>query len=387
MNKVRVRTASAAAVVITAGLADDSGTASGGDSAKGIAHAKAQLDAATAAPTFKAPGPAFDVSGVRGKTMFVIPAANNEFDTVIQDQMKKLASEYGVKYTNYANQGTPNEWVAGFNTALSQNPDLIVLNSALDPNQVKAQMQLAKEKGIPVLATHFYDDDFARTLGTSCGGTQELCDIGLSGTVNAPFNAAMQLSADYAIADSDGKAHGLLISANDAAPSKAMIAAAQKEFADNCPGCKVTVRNVAVADWATKIQPLVQAELARDPNLKYVIPIFDFGASFVESGINAAGKSGQVKIASYNGTANVLKQLGSGSAVAMDVGESLPWLGYAFMDQAFRLLTKQPIVEQQTPIRVFTEDNVDEAGDPPSPDKGYGDDYIAGFKDLWTTNG
>jgi ribose transport system substrate-binding protein len=370
-----------------AGIPSDGGssadTSSGGSGEAGVSYAKDQLAAAAAAPSFEAPGPEFDVTGVEGKSIFVIPAASNEFDNGIQSQMEAIAKKYGVAYKNYANQGTPNEWVTGFNAALSQDPDLIILNTALDPNQVKAQMEQAKEKGIPVLATHFYDDETSKALGTTCGGSQDLCDIGLSGSVSAPFNRAMRLAADYVIADSNGEGEALIISANDAAPSVGMVEAAEGEFTEYCPGCKVTAKNVSIADWATKIQPLVQAELARNPNLKYIIPIFDYGSSFVESGINAAGKKGQVQIASYNGTENVLTTMANGGATTLDVGESVGWLGYAFMDQAFRLMTGQPTVDQNTPIRVWSPDNIAEAGDPPSAANGYGDAYVGGYESLW----
>jgi ribose transport system substrate-binding protein len=395
MSTHRHRRTAPAAVLLSLSLflaacgsgGSDSGSGGGADSSAGVSYATKKVAGATGLPTFTAPGPAFDVSKVKGKRIFVIPAASNEFDNTIQAQMKKIAKDYGVDYTSYTNQGSPNEWVSGFNTALSQKPDLIVLNTALDPNQVKAQIKLAKDKGIPVLATHFFDQAYAASLGTKCGGTQELCDTGLTATVNAPFNEATRIEADHIIADSKGKGHVLLISANDAAPSSGMVAAAKKEFADHCSGCDLTVQNISVGDWATKIQPQVQAALAKDPQLNYIMPIFDFGASFAASGINAAGKAGTAKIVTYNGTQNVLALLQKGGAVQMDVGEPLNWLGYAFMDQAFRLLAGEPAVDQKTPIRAFTKGNVDEAGTPPAVDKGYGDAYVQGYRDLWKTAG
>ena len=301
--------------------------------------------------------------------------------------MKKIAESYGVKYTTYTNQGSPAEWVSGFNAALSQHPDLIILNTALDPRQVKAQMQSAKAANIAVLATHFFDEDYAKSLGTSCGGTSDLCSAGLTATVNAPFNAATKIEADQVIADSNGKGHVLVISANDAAPSAGMVDAAKQEFSQHCPGCNVTVQNISIADWSTKIQPQVQTALLRDPDLKYVMPLFDYGASFAASGINAAGKASSAKIVSYNGTQNALAMLQKGDVVQMDVGEPLNWLGYAFMDQAFRVLAGVPTVDEKTPIRAFTEANIADTGTPPEVAKGYGDAYIAGYQSLWQTTG
>lgn len=360
-----------------------SGSSGSADGGAGVTYAQQQVAAAAAVPTFTAPGPAVDVSKAKGKSVFVIPAASNDFDNAIEAQMKKIAQNYGVKYTTYTNQGSPNEWVAGFNAALAQHPSLIILNTALDPSQVKAQMESAKAANIPVLATHFFDEQYSKSLGTPCGGTAELCSSGLTATVNAPFDAATRVEADQVIADSGGKGHVLLISANDAAPSAGMVSAAKAEFAVHCPGCKLSVQNISVADWSTKIQPQVQTALTKDPDLKYIMPIFDFGASFAASGINAAGKGASAKIVSYNGTQNVLALLQKGNIVQMDVGEPLNWLGYAFMDQAFRVLAGVAPVPENTPIRAFTKSNIADTGTPPDIAKGYGDAYIAGYQGLW----
>jgi ribose transport system substrate-binding protein len=364
-----------------------SGGADGGSSgSSGVDYAKAQLSKYSAVPTFTAPGPAFDVTSLRGKSMFVVPATSNDFDNAIEAQMKAIARKYGVKYTEYNNQGSPAEWASGLNAALSQKPDLIVLNTALDPRQVAAQMKQAKAAHIPVLATHFFDEGYAESLKTACGGTADLCDSGLTATVNAPFNAATRVEADQVIADSNGKGHVMVITANDAAPTAGMVDAAKDEFARHCPDCKVDVKNISIAEWATKIQPEVQTALTRDPQLKYIMPLFDYGASFAASGINAAGKAGQASIVSYNGTQNVLALMQKGNLVKLDVGESLNWLGYAFMDQAFRVMAGQPPVSQHTPVRAFTKDNVGELGTPPNIAKGYGDSYVQGYTALWKTS-
>ena len=89
----------------------------------------------------------------------------------------------------------------------------------------------------------------------------------------------------------------------------------------------------------------------------------------------------------YNGTQNVLALLQKGNIVSLDVGESLNWLGYAFMDQAFRVMAGQKPVPENTPIRAMDKANVDELGTPPDVTKGYGDSYVKGYTDLWQTTG
>ena len=126
--------------------------------------------------------------------------------------------------------------------------------------------------------------------------------------------------------------------------------------------------------------------MVRDPQLNYVIPIYDSMTQFVVPAITTAGKIGKVHVATFNGTPFVLKYMQEGDIVKMVVGESLEWIGYAFMDSDARLLSGMGLDEiwdAKIPLRVFTKDNVDEAGNPPTVSTGYGDAYIDGFKELW----
>jgi ribose transport system substrate-binding protein len=321
------------------------------------------------------------VCKARGKRIFVIPAVTNPYDIAIQGTMTAIARQYGVKYTNYPNQGQPTQWVAGMNEALSQKPDLIILNTALDPRKIEPQLRQAKTGGIPVMATHFFND---ASLGTPCNAPMALCRAGLTSVVNAPFNLAAKTEADWIIADSRGNAHVMVLTSNDAAPSLGMVHAITREFQTRCGTCKFTVVNVPIPDWQTKIQGETQTALGRDSQLDYILPLYDSMSTFVVPGIRTAGRTGQVKIVSFNGTPFALKMLEKGNAIAMDVGEPLSWLGYAFMDQAFRILAGvKPVVSEHTPIRVFDSTNIKQTGTPPSSAKGYGNAYIRGYHELW----
>ncbi|HET8588396.1 MAG TPA: substrate-binding domain-containing protein [Nakamurella sp.] len=370
----------------SASSADSSGGASSSASSSAVSPSGSGTDLASyeGEPEFVSPGPSFDISAVKGKSIAVVPATSNQYDNTIQDQMKVVAEKYGVKYTNFPNQGQPTQWVSSLNQAIAGKPDLIILNTALDPRQVLAQIKAAKSAGIPVIATHFFDQDYSDSLGTSCGATQDLCDAGLTATVNAPFNLATRVEADWIIKDSGSKAHVMVITANDAAPTAGMVEAAKDEFAKQCPDCQVDVQNVLISDWPSRIPTLVSTALSRDPDLGYILPLFDFGAPYAVTGIVTAGKSDKVKVVSYNGTQSVLQLLQNGGPVAVDVGEPLNWLAYAFMDQAFRVLAGvDPVSDEHTPIRVFTADNVDDTGKPPTVTGGYGDAYIDGYEQLW----
>ena len=59
-------------------------------------------------------------------------------------------------------------------------------------------------------------------------------------------------------------------------------------------------------------------------------------APFAAAGIRAAGRTGKVKISTFNGTPEMLKKVKKGDIIAMDVGENLEWIGYAIVDQSMR---------------------------------------------------
>jgi ribose transport system substrate-binding protein len=65
------------------------------------------------------------------------------------------------------------------------------------------------------------------------------------------------------------------------------------------------------------------------------------------------------------------------------VGDPAGWVGYATMDNAFRILLHKPTSPAATPVRVFIRGNVSAAGDPPSAYEGYGKLWIKGYLKLW----
>jgi ribose transport system substrate-binding protein len=119
-----------------------------------------------------------------------------------------------------------------------------------------------------------------------------------------------------------------------------------------------------------------------------LIPVYDSMSQFVVPAIRTARAVGRVTISTFNGTSFVLKLMQQGDVVAMDAGENLSWLGWAAMDQTFRVIAGEtPVRSEHTPLRVFSDDNVGDAGRPPSQDAGYGRAYIDGYRKLWGVGG
>ena len=336
------------------------------------AGVQANLDRYKKVPTFVAPGPAFDAKAkAGGKTLFVIPASSSvPFVSTISDNMKRIGSLAGVKVTVWDNQGQPSQWVQGMNAAIAQGASAIVLLAGNDPAALQPQIKAAKAKGIPTIVAHLYDDH-----------QKPAPNVG--GLVNIPYQLAGELIADQAILDTDAKANALVVTINQVKSTVPMVNGIKSQFSQYCKGCKLAFTDVTIADIATKIQPNVQAALTADPGINYVICLYDSAeAPFAEAAIRAAGRTGKVKISTFNGTPSVLKDVKKGDIVVMDVAENLDWIGYAIIDQSMRIMGGLPAVKDaHVPVRIFDQSNIAQAG--PTFTSGWGSAYVAGYKKLW----
>ncbi len=334
--------------------------------------AKANLDRHRAVPRFVAPGPAFDAKAkAGGKTIFVIPASSQiPFVSTIANHMKRVAAMAGVKTTIWQNQGQPSQWVQGMNAAIAQKAHAIVLLAGNDPAGLQPQIKAAKAKGIPTIVAHLYDDN-----------QRSAPNVG--GLVNIPYNLAGRLIADQAIAATKGKANALVVTINQVKSTVPMVAGIRAEFAKYCKSCKLRFTDVTIADVATKIQPNVQAALTGDPGINYVIALYDSAeVPFAAAAIRAAGRTGKVKISTFNGTPEILKEVVKGDIVTMNVGENLEWIGYAIVDQSMRIMGGlKPVKNAHVPVRVFDKSNIAQAGK--SFTGGWGTSYVSGYQKLW----
>jgi ribose transport system substrate-binding protein len=359
----------------------DSGTSGGGSAeagqdvtAENVTAAKGQIEQSSAVPEFKAEGEPLDVSSLKGKTIYSIPITTSiPFYKDGEAAMKEAASKAGIKYVTYPAQGTVSDFQQGVAAAINAKASVLILNGPL-PDTLAPQLRQAKEAGVKVIAAHEEDPTSPTPQGVDAVAAGEF------------YNAA-RLMVDKAIADQNGKAvHALAITADETRPSKGMREAMQDELDKRCGDkCTLTVTNVPVPDWATKIQPQVQSELNRNGDINTILPIYDSMAQYVDPAIRQAGAGRTINTYSFNGTPAIMALMQKdGSSLKADIGESPKWIGALTMDQAFRLmLDKEPLDKPAAPLRVFTPENVDEAGTPPVSGQGFGDEWEKGYDELW----
>jgi ribose transport system substrate-binding protein len=352
-----------AAVAIATGVASPTASWTG---------AQANLSKHKAVPKFVAPGPAFNAKAkAGGKTIFIIPASSQvPFVSTIANHIKRISGSAGVKVTIWQNQGQPSQWVQGMNAAVAQKASAIVLLAGNDPAGLQPQIKAAKAKGIPTIVAHLYDDN--QPSAPNVGGL-----------VNIPYKIAGQLIADQAIVDTKGKANAIVVTINQVKSTLPMVAGIRQEFGKYCSGCKLKFTDVTIADIATKIQPNVQAALTADPGINYVIALYDSAeVPFVSAAIRASGRTGRVKVSTFNGTPEILKLVKQGDIVNMNVGENLEWIGYAIVDQSMRIMGGlKPVKNARVPVRVFDKSNIGQAG--PKFTSGWGNTYVSGYRKLW----
>ncbi len=347
--------------------AKSSGTSSG------IAAAAKVVAQYSKLPTFVPPGPAFNARKLdAGKTLFSIPVdSQDQFVQILENDMAAVAKTVGIKFVDYSNDGNPASWTTGMEQAVSEHANLIDLLAGINPEQLTPQMQAAKAANIPVVASDAY------SIG-------QASDPLLTGVVDVPYAEAGTIMADWTIQNSGGHANALVIESNDVVSSPVEAGAAVPAFHRNCPSCTVKVINIPVSDWASETQTQVESELRADPNINYILPVYDSQSQYITPAISLAGDTGKVHIVSYDGTAFVLKYLLSHDGVVMDVGEDLKWIAWAIMDQEMRIMAGlKPVANENTPLMIWTQRNIASAGNPPQQSKGYGNGFVQGYEKLW----
>ncbi len=343
------------------------------------ASADPDLDAAAAMvakyrelPTFTPPGEPFDAKGcVEGKRLMIMPVSSaNPFNKNIAQSMISVAEPLGLEVMEWENQARPTQWAQGLDHAANNDFDAAVLLGGVNPAVLGPQIAAAKAAGVNIYTAHLYDT------------TQEP-DPSVQLSMRVAYQEVGEILANWVISQSEGNVNTLIIGSDEIVPTPPFVKGITDTL-DACgEGCKYSYINAPVPEWATKIQPSVQSALIADPTINYIIPIYDSMSQFVIPSITITGKTGQVKIATFNGTPFVLDELRSGN-VEMNIGESIGWIARSILDSSMRAMCGlEAKNELYVPFYIFDASNVETAGVPAEFDKGYGDSYITGYETLW----
>ncbi len=374
---------SAIPLLLLAACADDGGGTSSASADSALSEAQtaelqAKIDKYRQLPEMPPHGEPFDASELAGKKILTIPSSSAlEFCHEVDMELADVAAEYGVEAVEYENQGQPNQWVAGMNAAENIGADVVNIACGTDPAVLSPQINRLKDVGIPVVAAHNYDPSKPK---------EELAP-NLAGIVNAQYKTVGELQADWVILQTGGNANVLAIDdiGSDIATPE-LVSGIKQEFEKYCPDtCKVRHVSVPIPNWSTAISPIVAAEVSRNPDLNYVIAVYDDMVKYVLAPLTSAAATDRVKIATFNASPSVVKMIQDDDVVTFDVGEDASGLARAIFDQDARvLLGMPPSKDSYAALRIFDDTNGDEAGSPPSFTQGYGNAAEEGYKKLWS---
>lgn len=326
-----------------------SSSAGGSNSAttQGIAHAQAQLNNYMGVSTWSPPGPAFDASKAKGKTVWYIPSLYSVpiFHTIVAG-MKEALSKVGVNLTVCDGQGNPTQFENCVNEAVAQGAGAIIYDS-LYTQTIQSGIANANAHHIPVIMGN----------DQSPGGP---LPNGVAAQVSFEYTLSGRLVSDWIIVDSKGKADVLLTDTTDNPNSASVLTQGYLyELQHYCPQCKVTTKDLTISEWATGLQSITSSALTADPNINYVVPEYDGMTAYMGPAITQLGKQNTVKVATFNADLQQMQQMAAGDLVYVDVGSNNAYEGWAYADQALRLMTgTAPVANEHVPVRVFTRQNV-----------------------------
>ena len=334
-------------------------------------HALKELAPLYAQPKFIAPGPAFDAKKVMaGKSIYRIAGPNsNPWYQQGFNGMMSAAQDVGYHFSACKNEGQLSQYQQCMAQGVKQKASLIDLFAGPNPNDLASEINAAKSAGTLVAVSHNFGMD----------GT--VANVNANFTVD--FGLAARLLADWVISK-DVDAHVLVLVSDELPSTAVMRAGITSEFIKyGGSSIKYKFENVPIAQWSTGLKPAVEEAIAEDPELSYIICIYDSMSEFVVPTITAAHMDGQIKVIGFNGTPFVLDMIRAGK-VEMTIGECQEWTSYAISDAEMRLIAGMGAVKNMhIPFRIFNKDNADDAGIPATYGKGYGDTFKADYAKLW----
>jgi ribose transport system substrate-binding protein len=326
----------------------DTGAPTSGSTAGGVDALKADIAKFTGEVSSysKIKAVSGDVKTLKGKTVWYIPIGSavpilNGFGVGMKGALDKL----GMKLHVCDGKFLPTTIASCLNQAATQGADGVV-TGYIDYKLVPTAFDNLVSHHIPVLIAG----------EAASGGKTDSPQLAFDDT-SPTINLLQKLNNEQVIVDSGGKAKVLFIGVTDSPQTLGAAAYSKQFFKDNCPDCTFTEIDYNTASL-NKVPSQVSSALIAHPDTNYVIASLDAGAPGALSGIQTAGFTNKVKLASTNGSLDSLQRIKAGQVQFVDVGTSPTYLGWQFADGIVRMMVGELPVNGLGVVRVFTKDNV-----------------------------
>jgi ribose transport system substrate-binding protein len=359
------------------------GTQSNGGTSTGALSAQAKKAAGVVAPAsgphdeFQAPGPAITgVEKLSGKVVYYVAAAIQvPLFKQISDSLAGALKTVGVQLRVCDAKANPGNAADCLGQAVDAHAAAVIAGGFPD-EYAPVAFKAVRDAGIPLLYTQV--------------SPQKSPDPKRVGYIAPDYVGMQSLKASWVIADSDAKAHVLVVKATDNGDLIAWVEqGALATYKADCPDCRVKVVDTNAAQL-DKLPSLVTASLVADPSIHYVHVAFDDRVQATMQGIQASGRT-DVKVVSSDGTLAVMQSLAKRNLVAAEVGTDEQAFSWYIADRVLRMMADQDAASYTFPItRLFTPGTAAKLTLTPADEASgawYGTaDYRSGLKKLWGVN-
>lgn len=341
-----------------------------------LAQAKATVKAATErSGTWD--GPTSGPAGMPEKNVVIVAGdLRNGGHTGVANGAAEAAKALGWTTRIIDGQGT----VAGVSSAMSQaialKPDGII-DAGFDLAQNMTSVEEADKQGIKMVSWHG-----GPTPGP-VAGTPVFFNV-----TTDPEKVA-EVSAMYAVADSDGKA-GVVIFTDSAYAIAIKKSDGMAAVIKKCADCVVlSTEDTPLADVANRMPQLTTSLIQRyGDKWTYSLGINDLYYDFMGPSLGAAGKAPEgppQNISGGDGSESAYQRIRTGQFQVATVPEPLTMQGWQLVDELNRAFAGEQPSGYFAPVHLVVKDNVAfDGGDKNiyDPDNGYRDAY----RKIWKVN-
>lgn len=349
--------------------------ASASSEGKPVAAAKAEIAKYGAIPTFTAPGPAIDVSKLKGKTVLVVQ--DNTIANALVEITKGIVEAgkvAGINVEVFNGQAIISTIEQGIQQGINQHVGAIII-AGVAPQLIPSSLAAANAAKIPVIGV--------LSGQPSMSAPGEGWGAAYYGGSGPSYVELGRLIADTSIVNSPSS--GVTAAAvvfND--PTSKAVSTGIDQVFSTCSVCHiVSTQDVEPQYWPTKIAGSVSSAILANPKINYVFPAVDTMGIFATAGVSQAGASGRVSVVSDDASSpGTLGLVQKGPIYTADPGYSAPWAGWEALDQAMRAMSHMQPGNPEIPIRYF--DKATLAGaDVHHLSTLFGNAYVAGYTKLW----
>jgi ribose transport system substrate-binding protein len=304
------------------------------------------------------------------KLVYMSGDQQNSLAKAYGDYLTAAAKTIGWSVTVIDGKGSPTGWLAGMNQAIGLHPDGIAIFA--DAASLQDPIKAAAAANIPVIGLHA-----AAKPGPSNGlftNIQEsAADIG-------------KAQADYAIADSNGKARIIVVYHGEYQIAQIKADAMKAEIA-TCSGCKLLeFANFPGAESAQRTPVLMTSWISKYGSSPfYVLSVGDNDFDFAVPSLTAGGVSKDtVKLIGSDGTPAAYQRIRDGNYEVATVPEPSDLEAYQAVDEFNRAFNKQPPSGFVPEVYLVTKSNIDAEGGSKNlfiPSNSYADHY----QNIWKT--